>query len=179
MRATAKECLRLAQPVLTALRLNDFRALRSIEDIYIDSELLIAELLDKVSNHSDKNVAELLIQNESESGRSDLLGERGATDDVRQLTTQPSDDSAGVITSPPDQVRLEGDEAAPTEPNLVNPSTPDESVSNSSTRKPRPRPSSKLKGKLHEAVASEGEPGTTALDKLNAEGFIKPSDEYL
>jgi hypothetical protein len=179
IRATARECLRLAQPVLTALRENNFDALRSIEDVYINYDLLIAELLEKARKQSDINAKEPAIQNGTESGESYPLTEPDVTSEALQSAAHPSDDASGLVTAQPAQPPLVVNEVAPTETNLVNTSTADKPAPNSPSRKRQSKTSGKSKGKLPEAAPSDTDSGLTAFERLSDEGYTKLSDEYL
>lgn len=164
IRSTAQECLRLARPVLEALKRNDFRALQRMEDVYIDFQ----GFLDTVVQTSDAQ-------------------QRGAEIPEGNLAPAAPPPSSSSTSGEMDQdTKLSTGEpglASPGESALPGAGTP---VVGGGAGDEKPSPKRKsttskkgAKGGLQDAVAGSPRTADDILKRVEEAGYIVPADEYL
>jgi hypothetical protein len=151
IRSVAKDSLRLAQPILSALKTGDIRFLQSVEDVYpVDITSFLEE-----AQKSTKIVGRLrsspTIQNSL----------KGNEEDVEIHPQNPVSDSP----------------ATETELTSIKVTSPSQPETKKSQGKRRRTPS--VKEGLMKVVAFESQRGIAAYEALKQGGYIRPATEYL
>jgi hypothetical protein len=151
IRSVAKDSLRLAQPILSALKTGDIRALQKVDDVYpkdITSVLEEAQKTTKIVGHlrSSPTIQKSLEGNEEE-----------------------------VEIHPPNPVS--DSPATETEVTSIEVTSPPQPETKKSQEKRCRTPS--VKEGLIKVVAFESRRGIAAYEALKQGGYIRPATEYL
>jgi hypothetical protein len=150
IRSVAKDSLRLAQPILSALKTGDIKFLQSVEDVYpIDLTSFIQE-----ASKSTKVVGKI---------RSSPVIQKNLVDDQEDISINAQN--------------LPVDSSMPESANITDIATPTHTEMNKKQRKSR-NTASENDG-LVKVVALGAKKRITAYEALKLEGYIRSATEYL